>query len=99
VDLLHAAPVKPHLQRVAEGMKARREARDAAAARAPVPAAATAATAPAPAAAPAAADQPPPAADEPITIGQGKSTPARDHMKELRKAAQDHASQRDSKVA
>src|SRR5262249_57214557 len=56
-------------------------------------AAPTAAAAPAPAAAPAAPDQPPPAADEPIKIGQGKSTPAREHMRQLRKAAEEHASQ------
>jgi hypothetical protein len=135
-DLLRAEPVKPHVQRVAEGMKARREAREAAAASAapagaaagagagagataaepgdrtssPAPAAASAAgqtvpTAPAveaaapaapasaPPAAPAAPDQPPPADDEPIKIGQGKSTPVRDLMRHLRKSAQKCASQ------
>jgi hypothetical protein len=133
-DLLHAEPVQPHLQRVAEGMKAQREAREAAAAVAStnavepaastsspasapasavapaVPSAAAAeAAAPAPATAaaaataaadaPAAPDQSPPATDEPITIGQGKSTPARDHMRQLRKAAQERASQSQRKGA
>jgi hypothetical protein len=133
-DWLRQGPVKPHLERVAEGMKARREAREAAAAgaaqagagagagtaaaeptagtRSPAPApaspagqtvpsapvaeaapTATAAPAPTPAAAAAAADQPPPAADEPIKIGEGKSTPVRDLMRKLRKGAQEHSSQ------
>jgi hypothetical protein len=141
-DWLRHGPVKPHLQRVAEGMKARREAREAAAAGAaeagagagtaaaestastssPAPAsaaapsapsapaaeveeataaakAASATPAPAPPAAPAAPDQPRPAADEPIKIGEGKSTPARNLMRQLRKAAQECASRRHRKGA
>jgi hypothetical protein len=120
MDLLRTKPVKPHLQRVAEAMKARREAREAtAAAAAPAgtgsgtaaaePAASTSRPAPAPASAaapsapsapaPAAPDQPPPATDEPIKIGQGKSTPAREHMRQVRERAQEWASRRRRKGA
>jgi hypothetical protein len=96
VDLLRsgAKRLKPHLERVAEGMKARREAREAAAAAAAQTGTGTgdgpAAAGPAASTSP---PDPPPATDEPITIGQGKSTPAREHRRQLRKAAQEQAAQ------